>query len=47
MRIYLLPLAVGLIGVLLGLSAWHLYVDHATWHALINDVARQNQQQQK
>lgn len=45
MRRLLLPLGVGLFGAMLGtglvLAGVHVYMDHATWHTLLNQIAAQ------
>lgn len=51
MRAYLLPLSIGLGGAILGtllvLASWHVYLDHQTWHILLNNLAQQQAQSKK
>lgn len=42
---YALSFACGLLGVLVALAAWHLYLDHRNLHALV-DLVRQSQSRQ-
>lgn len=38
MRKHLIPVALGVLGVVLALSAWHLYLDHRNHHAAIQFI---------
>ena len=42
MRIYTIAVLLGLLGMIAALTGWHLYVDHQTWHVLLNNIATQN-----
>lgn len=37
----LFALGFGILGTALALGAWHIYVDHQTWHVLLNQLAAQ------
>lgn len=45
MKKYLVPVLLGILGVLIGLSAWHLYIDHHNLHAVVQLAAKIQQQQ--
>lgn len=40
----IIALFFGIIGCLIALAVWHLYVDHVTFHNLLNAIAAQQQQ---
>ena len=44
MKRHVLTALIGFGGMVLALALWHVYLDHASWHAFVNDIARAQQQ---
>lgn len=44
LRSALLSIGLGLVGMLVALVVWHLWVDHQTWHVLLNNLSQAGSQ---
>lgn len=44
MKRFVTPVLLGMLGVLFGLSLWHIWIDHRDFHALLNAVVAAQRQ---